>query len=83
MQAILELRPDLERFARGCVASGRFHDVNAVVQCALELLRTRENLRDRLREQIETAQRDVDRHGGIGLDELMQDLDELSARVAP
>lgn len=83
MQAIVELRPDLERFARGCVASGQFHDLNAVVQCAIELLRTREAVRDRLREQVESAQHDVDRHGAIGLDELLRDLDEIHARGTP
>jgi antitoxin ParD1/3/4 len=57
------LKPDLEQFARECVATGRYEDVGAVVKAALGLLQKQEELRRRLSESLDEAMAEADRDG--------------------
>jgi putative addiction module CopG family antidote len=57
------LRPDLETFVRSEVASGRFKSVSAVVEAALNSIRSQNGVHhkpnDKIQRQIEAGLRDL------------------------
>lgn len=57
------LKPDQARFARDCVAEGRYEDVGAVVKAAVALLLNQEQQRKRLSESLDEALAEADREG--------------------
>lgn len=57
------LKPDLEQFARECVAIGRYEDIDAVVKAALILLQEQEERRKRLSDSLDEAMAEADRDG--------------------
>ncbi|MBC7667803.1 MAG: type II toxin-antitoxin system ParD family antitoxin [Gemmatimonadaceae bacterium] len=59
----ITLKPDLEQFARDCVAEGRYEDVSAVVKAALTLLQEQEVRRERLNASLDEAIAEADRDG--------------------
>ncbi|MBI1683308.1 type II toxin-antitoxin system ParD family antitoxin [Caulobacter hibisci] len=57
------LKPDLEQFARDCVADGRYEDVGAVIKAALVLLQEQEERRKQLSDSLDEAMAEADRDG--------------------
>lgn len=57
------LKPDLEQFARECIATGRYEDIGAVVKAALGLLQEQEERRKRLSDSLDEAMAEADRDG--------------------
>ncbi|PXA90289.1 type II toxin-antitoxin system ParD family antitoxin [Caulobacter sp. D4A] len=57
------LKPDLEQFARDCVADGRYEDVGAVIKAALALLQEQEERRKQLSDSLDEAMAEADRDG--------------------
>ncbi|PVM89151.1 type II toxin-antitoxin system ParD family antitoxin [Caulobacter endophyticus] len=57
------LKPDLEQFARDCVADGRYENVGDVVRAALTLLQEQEERRARLSDSLDQAMAEADREG--------------------
>ena len=51
----VSLTPELERFAQGCVSSGRFNNVSEVVRSALRLLQETEERRASFITSLEQA----------------------------
>jgi antitoxin ParD1/3/4 len=59
----VDLPAELERFARDCVAEGRYSDVSDVVRDALCLLRAREQQRREFTATLRAAEDEADRNG--------------------
>lgn len=55
MSTNVHLTPELERFARQCVESGRYNNVSEVVRDGLRLLEERETRLAALRQEIEAG----------------------------
>lgn len=64
------LPPGLEKFARDCVADGRYSNVSEVVRSALRLLQEHEQQRRRFAQSIEEAQAEADRDGTFAIEEV-------------
>jgi antitoxin ParD1/3/4 len=63
MSITIRLTPELESFAQGCVASGRFGDVDEVFEQAMRLLREAEERRAAFVASLEEARAESDRDG--------------------
>jgi antitoxin ParD1/3/4 len=64
------LPPDLERFAKDAVASGRYRDVSDVLAAAVSLLRRQEQARAELLASLVVAKAEADREGYLTGDEV-------------
>ncbi len=60
MATSVHLTPELERFARKCVKSGRYNDVSDVVRSGLRLLREAEERRRQFAESLKEAEEEAD-----------------------
>ena len=63
MATNVHLTPELERFARQCVAQGRYNNVSEVVRQALRLLQEAEDFRRRFKTMLRETEREADRKG--------------------
>ena len=61
----VHLTPELERFARVCVETGRFNNVSEVVRSALRMLQDAEERRAAFVASLEDAATEGDRDGFI------------------
>jgi antitoxin ParD1/3/4 len=77
MTTNVSLPPALEKFARDCVADGRYSNVSEVVRSALRLLREREEARSQFAASIEEAQAEADRDGTFTVEEVLAEVDEI------
>jgi antitoxin ParD1/3/4 len=59
----VNLTPELERFAQGCVASGRFNNVSEVVRSGLRMLQEAEERRSAFVASLEAAREEGRRDG--------------------
>ena len=57
------LPPALEKFARECVADGRYNNVSEVVRSALRLLQEQEEARRQFTATLREAEEESDRDG--------------------
>ncbi len=67
---MVDLSPELERFAEGCVSSGRFGDMTEVLESALVMLRAAEARRAAFVASLEEARADTESHGYHTLEEV-------------
>ncbi len=83
MTTNVSLPPALEKFARDCVADGRYSNVSEVVRSAMRLLQEYEEQRRQFAQSIEEAQAEADRDGTYTLEEVMAEVDAIidSART--
>ena len=65
MSTNVNLTPELERFARKCVAEGRYNNISEVVRSALRLLQDFEEQRQRFTESLIEAEKEADRDGTV------------------
>lgn len=77
MTTNVHLTPELERFARASVESGRYNSVSEVVRAALRLLADTEDRRLRLRAMLDDARDEADREGTHDVEEVAAELDEI------
>ena len=63
MATNVHLTPALERFARQCVADGRYNNVSEVVRSALRLLQDFEEQRRQFTATLDEAIEEADREG--------------------
>ena len=63
MATNVHLTPELERFARQCVAEGRYNNVSEVVRSALRLLQDLEQQRRQFTAMLDAAMEEADRDG--------------------
>lgn len=59
----INLPPEWERFARSCVETGRYPDLNDVVRSGLEMLRAAEEQRAAFLASLHAATSEAERHG--------------------
>lgn len=76
-------KPELEAFAAQCVASGRFSDVEEVMDAALVLLREREKQRAEFVASLDAAEQEADEKGWLEIEDVMAaiDADEAAERA--
>ncbi len=77
MDTIVQLTPELERFARDCVDGGRYADVSEVVRSGLRLLQDAEGRRRHFQAMLETAEAEADRDGDIPVDQVLAEVDAI------
>jgi antitoxin ParD1/3/4 len=68
MATNVHLTPDLERFARGCVESGRYNNVSEVVRSALRLLEETEKRRRGFSAMLDEVRAEAKREGVHAMD---------------
>lgn len=73
----VHLTPDLERFARHCVESGRYNNVSEVVRSALRMLQDAETQRERFMAMLDKAEAEGERDGFFEIDEVVEELDRI------
>jgi antitoxin ParD1/3/4 len=71
------LSKELERFARQCVAEGRYNNVSEVVRSALRMLQDAEDRRRAFNASLVEAVAEADRDGGYTLDQVEADIDGI------
>ncbi|MGH6945630.1 MAG: type II toxin-antitoxin system ParD family antitoxin [Geminicoccaceae bacterium] len=59
----VHLTSDLERFARGCVESGRYNSVSEVVRAGLRLLQETEERRAHFGRMLDEVRAEAEREG--------------------
>lgn len=77
----VSLTPELNRFAEGCVAEGRYNNVSEVVRAALRLLQEREEQRAAFKSMLDEAEAQAEAEGYFELDEVMAEMDEIIAQA--
>ncbi|MBF0152568.1 MAG: type II toxin-antitoxin system ParD family antitoxin [Magnetococcales bacterium] len=82
MVTSIHLTPELEGFAHGCVASGRFSDISEVVRSALQLLQKREAGREEFTAMLEATEQEAQREGTHTLNDILREMDEVIERNA-
>ena len=82
MTTNVHLTPELERFARGCVDSGRYNNVSEVLRSALRLLQDQEERRQAFLASIDEAVAEGERDGFFTAEQVLQEMDEIIDRVA-
>jgi antitoxin ParD1/3/4 len=70
MATNVHLTPELERFARDCVAQGRYNNVSEVVRSALRLLQELEEQRRHFTAALDEALEEADRDGTFTVEEV-------------
>ena len=70
MATNVHLTPELERFARDCVAEGRYNNISEVVRSALRLLQEQEEQRRRFTAMLDEALEEADRDRTFTVEEV-------------
>jgi len=77
MATNVHLTPELERFARECVESGRYNNVSEAVRAGLRLLQEAEDHRRRFGAMLQEAEAEADRDGVVTLDSMTAEIDAI------
>ncbi len=77
MSTNVHLTPELERFARECVAEGRYNNVSEVVRSALRLLQDWEQQREQFTAMLDEAVAEADREGTFTVEEVLAEVDRI------
>ena len=80
MSTNVHLTPALERFARECVAEGRYNNVSEVVRSALRLLQEQEEQRRQFTAMLLEAEAEADRDGTFTVEEVLAEMDQIIDR---
>jgi antitoxin ParD1/3/4 len=78
----VHLTPELERFAKACVAEGRYNNVSEVVRQGLRMLQDAEERKRAFVRSLDDAIAEAERDGYVTLDEVLADMDEVIAAAA-
>ncbi len=70
MATNVSLTPELEHFARECVAEGRYNNVSEVVRAALRMLQEWEQQREQFTAMLDEAVEEADREGTFTVEEV-------------
>ncbi|MBF0181429.1 MAG: type II toxin-antitoxin system ParD family antitoxin [Magnetococcales bacterium] len=77
MATNVHLTPELESFARNCVASGRFNNVSEVVRSALRMLQEREERRVRFNAMLDAVRLEAQRDGVYEAADVLAEMDAI------
>jgi antitoxin ParD1/3/4 len=73
----VHLTPELERFAKECVAEGRYNNVSEVVREALRLLQDAAERKRKFMAMIREVEAEVERDGTVSVDEALKRFDAI------
>jgi antitoxin ParD1/3/4 len=73
----VHLTPELERFAKACVAEGRYNNVSEVVRDALRLLQDAAERKRKFMAMIHEVEAEVERDGTVAVDEALARFDAI------
>lgn len=73
----VHLTPELERFAKDCVESGRFNSVSEVVRSGLRLLQEAEERRRHFNRMLDDVRSEADREGDHTAEEVLAEIDAI------
>ena len=82
MATNVHLTPELESFARDCVAQGRFNNVSEVVRSALRLLQDNEEKRRNFNAMLIAVQEEADREGALEAEDVLAEMDKIIKQAA-
>lgn len=71
----VSLTPELEGFAEGCVASGRYGNVSEVMRAALRLLRDQKERQRAFVTSLDRARAEAEASGYLELETVMAEFD--------
>jgi antitoxin ParD1/3/4 len=77
MSTNVHLTPELERFARECVDSGRYNNISEVMRAALRLLEEAEERRRKFDAMLRATEAEADREGWISHEDVMAEVDRI------
>jgi len=77
MATNVHLTPELERFARRCVAEGRYNNVSEVVRSALRLLQDVEAARAQFTATLDAAISEADRVGTFAVEQVVAEMQSI------
>jgi antitoxin ParD1/3/4 len=77
MSTNVSLTPELERFARSCIADGRYNNISEVVRAALRLLQEREQQREQFTATLDEALEEAEREGTFTVEEVLAEIDRI------
>ena len=77
MATNVHLTPELERFARECVAEGRYNNVSEVVRSGLRLLQELEEQRREFTAMLREAEKEADRDGTFTTEQVRAELQAM------
>jgi len=87
MSTNVHLSPELERFARQCVAEGRYNNVSEVVRSALRMLQDAEERKRAFMAMLDGVREEADRDGWVSGDDAIAmaraAIDAAEARLGP
>jgi len=79
MATNVHLTPDLERFARKCVKSGRYNNVSEVVRTGLRMLEEAEDRQRKFIAMLDEVRAEAAREGTHAIDAVAEELDRIIA----
>jgi antitoxin ParD1/3/4 len=74
MSTNVSLPPALEKFARDCVADGRYSNVSEVVRSGLRLLQEQEEARRQFEATLRDAEEESDREGWLTMGQVAAEM---------
>ena len=77
MATNVHLTPELEKFARTCVKSGRYNNVSEVVRSALRLMLEQEKRRRSFAEMLDAARAEAERAGVHDAEAVATEMDKV------
>lgn len=77
MTTNVNLTPELERFARTCVETGRYNNMSEVVRSALRLLQDSEERRRRFGAMLEAVRAEAGREGTHDVEAVAAEMEEI------
>jgi antitoxin ParD1/3/4 len=75
----VSLTPELERFARKCVKTGRYNNVSEVVRSALRLLQEAEQQRQAFCAMLEETHAEARQRGVHRIEDIAKEMDAIIA----
>jgi antitoxin ParD1/3/4 len=73
----VHLTPELERFAKACVAEGRYNNVSEVVRDGLRMLQDAAERKRNFMKMVREVQADVARNGTVSIEEALVEVDRI------
>jgi antitoxin ParD1/3/4 len=77
----VSLTPELDAFARACVASGRYANISEVHRAALRLLQAAEQRRKAFAAMLQAAEHEGETRGFLTTEDVLAELDGLIAQA--
>jgi antitoxin ParD1/3/4 len=77
MATNVHLTPELERFARECVAEGRYNNMSEVVRSGLRLLQEAEERRHAFTAMLRQVEEETDRDGDVSIEDALAEVDRI------